>query len=123
MADVVHCVLSVYRLTMECTADEETQPVWGQEFFFDFNPLGTLQIALTNEQFLMSEELGRIEITVSSILDGLQRAEGQAISPICLLHATLSKPLLIFHRAGPKDLGDLLPASKQRAQLRALQAR
>ena len=60
--------------------DADKEPLWGQEFFFDFNPLGTLHIALTNEQFLVSEELGRIEITVTSILDGLQRAEGQAIS-------------------------------------------
>lgn len=56
-----------------------SQPVWGQEFFFDFNPQGTLHIDLTNDQFLVSEEMGKIEITVDTILDGLQRAEGQVI--------------------------------------------
>jgi len=41
-----------------------TEPLWGQAFFFDFNPLGTLDITLTNEQFLMSEEIGKVRITV-----------------------------------------------------------
>ena len=55
------------------------QPVWGQAFFFDFNPLGTLDISLVNEQYLTTEELGKVRVTVATILEGLQRAHGQGL--------------------------------------------
>jgi hypothetical protein len=41
-----------------------TDPVWGQQFLLDFNPLGTLDLVVTNEQYLLSEEIGKVRITV-----------------------------------------------------------
>ena len=59
--------------------DALTDPVWGQQFLLDFNPLGLLDIAVTNEQYLMSEEIGRVRMTVSSIMEGMNIAEGQGL--------------------------------------------
>ena len=58
--------------------ETSTEPVWGQKFFFDFNPHATLDVVLMNEQYLTSETIGQVRIPVISILEGLQRAEGQA---------------------------------------------
>jgi hypothetical protein len=48
--------------------------LWGEPFYFQYNPTGTLEIVTTDKQFMHSEEMGRVRVSTEYVTNGLRSA-------------------------------------------------
>jgi hypothetical protein len=48
--------------------------LWGEPFYFQYNPTGTLEITVTDRQFMHSEEMGRVRVSTEYVTNGLRGA-------------------------------------------------